>query len=232
MVVDEIAVGKDFIVAQADLKPNISWFQPEYWMGLGSGEPLSGGRGSVVTAGAHGQWVLRHYWRGGLPSQVLRDQYLWLGAKYSRPVKEFHVTRILRERGAPVPMPIAARVRRHGLWYQGDILIKRIPEAYTLVERAADLPSQMWFLIGQSIGHFHNCGGYHPDLNAYNILLTEAGVYLIDLDRGCLVKPGSHGQVQNIRRLRRSLSSLLEGGEESRRNWTSLVRGWKSVKRR
>lgn len=230
MALEKIVLGRNFILAEAGLRPEVSWFMPEYWTGRGIGTPLLGGRGRVVTAGEEGQWILRHYWRGGLPSHVLRDQYLWMGCKHSRPVKEFKVSGILRDRGAAVPKPIAARVRRFGLWYQGDILIERIPRASTLAERAAELQDDLWFSVGQCIGEFHNCGGCHPDLNAYNVLLTEAGVYLIDLDRVRLVKPGSHIQYQNVLRLRRSLVPLIGREQQFGQRWDNLVHGWRSVR--
>ena len=117
------AIEQGFILADATLSPEASWFDPAYWQSIGEGRPLGRGRGTAYSAGQNGQWVLRHFRRGGLPGRLVSDRYMWLGKGRSRPVHEFQVLAKLAGAGAPVPRPIAARVQRSGPFYRGDILV-------------------------------------------------------------------------------------------------------------
>ncbi|MDN5864764.1 MAG: 3-deoxy-D-manno-octulosonic acid kinase [Gammaproteobacteria bacterium] len=216
----DIAGG--IILADGDLTPQSDWFEPDYWLRRDAGEPIGEGRGRAVGAGEKGQWVLRHYHRGGLPGRFLDDGYLWRGAEATRPVRELRLLAALCERGAPVARPVAARVLRAGLVYRGDILTERVMEARTLGERAVRLDPETWARVGETIRRFHAAGGWHADLNAHNILIAPAGVFVIDLDRGRLVAPGARGQRSNLDRLHRSLLKLgrLPGVEAG---WQALL---------
>lgn len=201
-------VAGGFILADAALSPEPAWFDPDYWKRRGAGRALGTGRGIAVSAGPDERWVLRHYRRGGLPGRLIADSYLWPGEEKTRPIRELRVLTELLHRGVRVPRPLAARVERRGPFYRGDLIIERIAEAATLAERAAGLPEIDWQNAGRTLRRFHDAGGWHPDLNARNLLLAPTGVFVIDLDRGRLVEPGSRVQRRNLARLERSLRKL------------------------
>ncbi len=202
------SVSGGFILADAGVAPEPEWFEPNHWRGQGGGEPLGGGRGVAVSVGPRGSWVLRHYHRGGLPGRWVDDRYLWLGERRTRPVGELRVLSALAQAGAPVPRPIAVRVLRHGLFYRGDLITERIESASTLAAAAGNLSHAAWGMVGRAIRRFHDAGGWHADLNAHNVLLSPSGVFIVDLDRGRLVRPGVGAQRRNLRRLERSLRKL------------------------
>jgi 3-deoxy-D-manno-octulosonic acid kinase len=84
--------------------------------------------------------------------------------------------------------------------------------------------------VGAEIARFHAHGVYHADLNAHNILLTDASVWLIDFDRGELRHPARAWQQANLARLKRSLLKIgaaRNGEAEFERDlWLPLVAAW------
>ncbi len=70
---------------------------------------------------------LRHYRRGGLMARLADDLYLWTGEERTRAFREWRLLRQLREWQLPVPRPIAAGYRRHGLAYRADLLTEELP---------------------------------------------------------------------------------------------------------
>lgn len=208
MRITTTAIEQGFILADAALSPEPSWFDPTYWQSVGEGKPLGRGRGTAFSAGRDGQWVLRHFRRGGLPGRLVSDRYVWLGKALSRPVHEFQALVELVAAGAPVPRPVAARVRRAGLFYRGDILVERVRDAATLAELGASLDPSRWAEAGRAIRRFHRAGGWHADLNANNVLLTPDRVVIIDLDRGRSGCTDINRQRRNLARLSRSLHKL------------------------
>jgi 3-deoxy-D-manno-octulosonic acid kinase len=161
-------------------------------------------------------WVLRHYRRGGLVSRLLRDQYLWQGEEVTRPFAEWQLTYHLHRAGLPVPAPIAARYRKLGFSYRGDIITERLPQVWSLAQALAAGPLSLltWIAIGRCLRRFHELGVCHADLNAHNILLGNGAeddrVFLIDFDRGSLRKSG-FWKDDNLVRLRRSLEKISWG---------------------
>ncbi|MGH8126931.1 MAG: 3-deoxy-D-manno-octulosonic acid kinase [Gammaproteobacteria bacterium] len=201
-------VDGGFILADAALEPSPDWFDPAYWKRNGLGQPLGRGRGVAVSAGTDGQWVLRHYHRGGVPGRLIKDSYIWCGESAARPVRELRVLAELAEAGAPVPNPVAVRVVRSGLCYRGDILVTRIRDARPLAEVAATLPEARWAEVGRAVHRFHAAGGWHADLNARNVLVTPQAVFVIDLDHGRRGCSNADKQRHNLDRLLRSLHKL------------------------
>jgi 3-deoxy-D-manno-octulosonic acid kinase len=179
-------------------------------------------------------WVLRHYRRGGLVSRLLRDQYLWQGEEPTRPFAEWQLTYHLHRAGLPVPAPIAARYRKLGFSYRGDIITERLPEVWSLAQALAAAPLSLlaWIGIGRCLRRFHELGVCHADLNAHNILIGNTAederVFLIDFDRGSLRKPG-FWKDDNLVRLRRSLEKICWGLPRERfteDDWHGLLDGY------
>ncbi|MEL7296229.1 MAG: 3-deoxy-D-manno-octulosonic acid kinase [Pseudomonadota bacterium] len=188
-----------------------------------------GGRGSAWFVGDDtGDYVLRHYRRGGLIGRLNRDLYWFTGTARSRPFLEFRLLDNLHCLGLPVPEPIAARCVRIGPLYRADLLTRRIPDSETLAEMLLreSLDTKQWQSLGWLLKRFHDAGAYHADLNAHNIMRNSDGqFFLIDFDRGELRKPGDWC-ADNLRRLLRSLNKLAQlHGEQ----WAGHDDGWQAL---
>ncbi len=162
------------------------WLDPEAWGA--SAEPVSaGGRGAAwFLNGDRGNWVLRHYRRGGLPGKLLSDRYLYLGPSRVRSVQEFSLLHSLLRQGLPVPSPIAAWYQRQGPMYRAALIIERLEDVCSLLSLNQPEHTPLWEAAGRCIRRFHDAGVYHADLNATNILVRpeHEEVFLIDFDRG------------------------------------------------
>jgi 3-deoxy-D-manno-octulosonic acid kinase len=191
-------------------KPDAAMFDREYWKARGLLEEFAGGRGSVsVLHATEGDWVLRHYRRGGLAARMSADRYLWTGTNATRSFREWRLLAELVRRGLPVPAPIAAGYERSGATYTADIITARLSGARTLAQtiETQSLESAMWAHIGRTIARFHASGVHHADLNANNIMLAGGDVYLLDFDRGRIRARGGW-EAAVIARLRRSLDKV------------------------
>jgi 3-deoxy-D-manno-octulosonic acid kinase len=207
-------------------KPADELFSPAQWSARSALEQVPGGRSSIalLKVGAwpglqthfepgleSGQWVLRHYRRGGLIAKLSQDRYLWAGPERTRSFAEWRLLAKLRALGLPVPAPIAARYVRGLLTYRADLITELLPQTRTLADAITghDLPEGQWQAIGQTIAAFHRHGVHHADLNAHNILLAQRqpNVYLLDFDRGRIEARGAWEQVV-LARLHRSLEKV------------------------
>lgn len=165
------------------------------------------GRVAFVELGEQ-QWAVRRYRRGGWLGRLVEDRYLWTGAERSRAFSEWRMLARLYAAGLPVPRPVAAGWRRHGLFYTAELVTLRIPGAAPLSARLAEGAEVDWRAIGRTLADFHALGACHADLNAHNILLDEDGrAWLLDFDRGGFRAPG-RWQQQNLARLERSLRKI------------------------
>lgn len=212
--------------------PVAQLFDLDYWKAQGGVAGEAVGRGSAwFLETPFGAAVLREYLRGGLPGRFIRNRYLFTGWARSRPVAEFNMLVELHRLGLPVPRPLAALTRRHGLLYGGCLITARIPGARTaadlMAERSADEP--LWRGIGACIKRFHAQGVVHADLNARNILVDGSNtVFLIDFDRARRA-PGANGAfARNLGRLRRSFDKLWPAGERERLDpcWRALEQAY------
>jgi hypothetical protein len=92
------------------------------------------GRGTVLAIPSPlpggGQWVVRHYHRGGALASVLGDCYRRVGTP--RPVREYALGRALAERGVPTPRVVGAAVYPAGAFYRGDLVTERVDGARDL----------------------------------------------------------------------------------------------------
>jgi 3-deoxy-D-manno-octulosonic acid kinase len=180
------------------------------------------------------QWVLRHYFRGGLIGKIIHDKYLFLGQNNTRAAQEYRLLNTLQRLELPAPKPIAYRVKRKGLFYQADLLSSRIEQAQDLVALLSikALPINVWLEVGRVIHRFHKAGIYHHDLNAHNILLDEnKKVWLIDFDQGEQRPKSTKWQHSNMKRLLRSFKKEKERLPNfcwREDNWQALLEGYLS----
>jgi 3-deoxy-D-manno-octulosonic acid kinase len=207
------------------------WFDPESGSPWGAIERQRGGRGAVVfVRNGQRRWVLRHYRRGGAVARALGDRYLYTGADRTRAFREWRLLRELTALGLPVPRPVAARYRRHGLFYTADLLTAELPSRLTLAQAlaAGPLAAERWGDIGRCIGAFHAHGVRHADLNAHNIVIGPVrDVYLLDFDRGRIAPRGSW-EAAVLARLQRSLVKVtaeLPGERFGAEQWQRLLDG-------
>jgi len=200
---DAAAIGND--------RFDPAWFDADDWRTRGPVVALGAGRGAALrVTGPDGDWVLRHYRRGGMVARVLGDRYLWNGAERTRGFSEFRLLAELARRGLNVPQPLAARYRRRGAHYRADLVTRHIDAAQTLAQRVREneLDPTESARVGTGVAEFHAAGAYHADLNAHNILLDAQRVWLLDFDRGALRTPARTWQLANLMRLRRSLLKI------------------------
>jgi 3-deoxy-D-manno-octulosonic acid kinase len=178
------------------------------------------------------QWVLRHYYRGGLIGKIINDKYLFIGQKNTRAAQEYQLLDILQSLALPAPKPIAFRVTKKGLFYRADLLSSRIEHAQDLVAALSkgELTEEVWREIGKVIRRFHHAGIYHHDLNSHNILLDDKNqVWLIDFDRGEQRAVSSAWQQANIARLLRSFEkekNNLPVFHWTKEDWNILLEGY------
>jgi 3-deoxy-D-manno-octulosonic acid kinase len=208
------------------------FFEPDYWRKHDAIEGTARGRGTTwfIRTG-DSSFVLRHYRRGGLMAKISKDRYWWKGENETRAFSEWYLTYHLHRAGLPVPTPIAARYKREGMFYRADIITQRIVDSEPLSARLlkGPMPLTQWIAIGRCLRRFHDAGVCHADLNAHNILLTPAQVYLIDFDRGTLRKRGWWADTTLVR-LYRSLEkvTLLAAPESfTDQDWHSLLAGYR-----
>lgn len=221
--------------AHLDIQP--SWFTPEFWpqeqrVGTASGR---GSAQFLSTPG--GNWVLRHYYRGGMAAKLSRDSFIYTGMLKTRAIAEFQLLEQMRTWQLPVPKPVAAHIQRVGVagtTYRANIIIETIADSadlHNILSQRA-LTQQQWENVGVVIAQFHQHNVYHHDLNLRNILLDQHGqVWLIDFDK-CGIKSGSTWQAHNISRLLRSFrkaqqTAFLHFSED---NWQALLNGYNSRK--
>lgn len=225
--------GGAFLFDSSRVAPTADWFEPRWWRERGAVEAEGGGRGNALFLRTDARrLVLRHYHRGGLIGRFVSDRYWWTTEGESRPFAEWAFTYHLRRAGLPVPIPIAARYVRHGRFYRGDLITERVDGARSLESCLfqSALSIEAWVAIGRCLRRFHNLGVCHADLNVRNILLTESvEVYLIDLDRGSLRRPGMWRDT-NLVRLRRSIEEVADKTTQDRfteHDWQSLLDGYR-----
>ncbi len=188
------------------------WFCPDYW-GRGAKGVESGGRGSAwFIETPVGRAVLRHYRRGGLIARFSDRSYLYTGLRSSRSVAELRLLESLKSKALPVPQPIAAFVSKLSpITYHAAIIVGRIPDAVPMSESTRLHDSDFWQELGAIVRRFHNVGLNHVDLNCDNILVSPAGIHLIDFDRCKLMEFSGDVEQQrwagqNLSRLHRSLT--------------------------
>ena len=211
------------------MAPGVDFFSVDYWR---SHQALVGeaiGRGSAWFIEApFGPVVLREFLRGGWVAKLSRQSYFFTTVARSRPFREYHLLAALYEQGLPVPRPVAALCKHHGIISTGALMTVRLESVQTLADL---IPGNqdgdgLWENVGKCIRRFHNAGVWHADLNARNILLdTGFKVYLIDFDRARFTPGKAVDGEGNLNRLKRSLIKLWPADELS-----GLQPAWSQLK--
>lgn len=215
-------------------KPSDEFFTAEYWSARNAITARAGGRGGVLFVGDdRRRWVLRHYYRGGLIGKLIRDLYFWCGAEQTRAFREWRLLYELRAKTFAVPVPVATRYVRSGMWYRADLITEALPPGRTLAQAivGATLTDEVWRKVGAAIARLHKAGVHHADLNAHNIVLGEAQVFVLDFDRGRIRARGSWEQAV-LARLQRSLNKIKKNSTDVRfgeREWRELMRGYEGT---
>ena len=207
--------------------PEASHGDIDYWRERDAVVEEVSGRGEtwVIDADA-GKFVLRPYRRGGAPGVLISRSYLWTGLKRTRPWQEFSILDKLFSRGAPVPRPMFATIKRKKLSYEATLATQYVPNRGTLGQNLLEPGKVPWEAIGTAISAVHRHGVNHADLNAHNILIGEDDkVTLIDFDRASTPGDGDW-QTDNLARLNRSLEKLAEK-DLWVRYWAELHQGYK-----
>lgn len=226
----DIIIYDDTVIDEAD--ENL--FESEYWHTQPQSEIISKGRGEILLINIQGQSsVLKHYYRGGLIANVLLDKYLWTGLDSSRSFAEYRILRTMYTLGLPVPRPIAARVRRQGLFYQADLITSQIIDVSSMADLLLKqrLTSQHWLDIGDCIGRFHQLGFYHDDLNIENIMIDHEGnVFLLDFDKGVQSQADKDYSTSSFDRMKRSVMKWCSVNHQPfpGKEWAGLMAGHSS----
>jgi 3-deoxy-D-manno-octulosonic acid kinase len=224
----ELRCGIALSLAGTGLEPIEDWFDKEFWLGGGAEVHSSTGRVNVLIGQPEGvRWVLRHYHRGGLVARFIDDHYWWCGLERTRAYRELGLLGAMQQWGLPSPPPVAACVRRAGLFYQADIITGYLANTRTLSAYIRDegVADDTWRRIGRMVKQFHDHGVQHPDLTAHNILINDEGrVFLVDFDSAVLREAGNWRK-RGIARLERSLRKVaLETGTQfDPDGWKTLV---------
>jgi len=196
------------------------------------GASAKAGRGRTLFKMIAGrECVLRHYYRGGMVRNLSEDSFVWTGQDRTRPFCEWRLLAELRHRGLPVPLPVAARCVRSGMFYTADLITERLPGVDSLAVRlgAGNMNDDLWRTVGGTIARFHGQRVFHADLNAHNIQVDGDGcVYLLDFDRGRIMGESGRWAGRNLQRLRRSIEKVCRESAVSfgERNWTILLAGY------
>lgn len=178
--------------------------------------------------------VLKHYYRGGAVALISKDKYLGVSVVKSRSFREWRLLKRLDELGLPVPVAVAAHVKKGLFFYSADLITEEIENSKTLIDALIEKPLTRdgWQSVGACIKRFHENNVYHADLNARNILLAPSGkVYLIDFDNSGFRVDAKSWKMANMARLKRSLlkfkNNLACHFDES--DWNDLLDGYKNT---
>lgn len=181
--------------------------------GLRIEDPTSGGR-----------IRLRPVRRGGGLAAFLPAGF----TKPERAERELALWLRLRDRGAPLPEPVAAVARRHGALWQMHFATLECPQAVDGQAWLATAPSRAAWAEGVSafaraLRRFHDAGAAHGDLHLRNVLFeptpTGPRCLFVDLDHAIEGEPivPAAARLGDLVRLARSLEKRGFGALVDRR---------------
>jgi len=209
-------------------------FDTSYWQTRPGFEAIVSGRGSSCMIQLdNGRAILRQYHRGGLASNLLINQYLWMGKTMSRPWREWHVLLRARQAGLPVPQPIAACTCRSGFWYRAALMTAYLDdtEMLTLRLRREALEADGWHRLGVLIRQMHEARIRHADLTSDNILIDSKNrFYLVDFDKARMMNRLGDWQWRPLLRLQRSMEKRdrIQKLHYDADDWQTLMDGYQS----
>jgi 3-deoxy-D-manno-octulosonic acid kinase len=226
---------------------NGALFNPQYLLRQQKVYRQAMGRGQTYFFKHEQQdYVLKHYWRGGLVGKLNADFYFWnpfneqhIQLQQTRAYQEFTLLISLAELSLPAPTPIAARIFSSTLGYRADIITATLPNTQSLADSLTEaISDDTWFDIGVTIALFHRHNIYHDDLNANNILIdANHKIFIIDFDKGKIVSgvkiKSPQWKNRNLQRLLRSLSKQKFKDNNlyfSDNNWRELLKGYQKEK--
>lgn len=127
-----------------------------------------------------GDWLVRHYRRGGAIARVLTDEYLRAGEP--RPLRELHASIRARARGVDTPEVFAAIAYLSGPLYRADLATRFVPGSRDLAavvlgddQAGAETRIAAWHAAGVLLRSAFDSGVEHADLNLRNILIEGEG---------------------------------------------------------
>ncbi|MGR0277497.1 3-deoxy-D-manno-octulosonic acid kinase [Marinomonas dokdonensis] len=229
-----LSAQTQLLTCDPNLPVDANWFDANYWQQQNALKGTGFGRGAVwFIHNKHGDFVIRHYRRGGLIAKFNRQFFLYTGLQHTRPWQELHLLQTMQELGLPVPKPIGGLVERSCGFYRAKLITQVIPNAQDLFEvlKAGKSDSVDWFNLGQVIHKFHQNGIYHSDLNCHNIMIDkENKIWVIDFDK-CQQRPITEQWMQeNIARLERSLNKETAKHPQfsvSQTQWQAFLEGYR-----
>jgi hypothetical protein len=180
-------------------------------------QPLRGRGTAYRVRDEHGDWVVRHYQRGGAVARVLTDEYVRIAGARPRPLRELHASAAARQRGVATPEVLAAVVYPAGPFYRADIATRFIADSAELAELALGAApddaarAAAWRAAGLLLCSAFEAGVQHADLNLRNILVSGDGrAWLLDLDRAVVrdAALGAAARRRMLERLHRSRCKL------------------------
>ena len=192
------------------------------------------GRGTVWRFPCGTRWgIVRKCLRGGMIRHFIRESYLL----HNRPLRELRLHDHVWRQGLPVPEPLGVAWQWHGPFLSGFFATVEIPAPNLLeyVQTRAEQGVEVMRRCGELFRRMHDLGVWHADLQVRNILVSDSGLYLIDLDNARLTPGMSRVQrARNLFRFRRSLEknglplTLFEPvcrayGEESLPGWMGRI---------
>ena len=155
----------------------------------------------ILRRTLHGGW-LGPFWRGRLGS-------------FKRIQRELEVTSRLRHAGASVPCPALGIAMASGPLWRASMATVYIPDTVTALDFLSEAQGDAERMLrvasatGETLGHFHGCGGQHADLHAGNILVREEGTqvqaWVIDLDKAQFDDARGAARPTELKRLAHSL---------------------------
>lgn len=240
--------GDSYILYDASIigDPTLQLFNGDYHTNSGAQQnkstalheagPVSGvGRAKVTYFQYEGvPLVLKHYYRGGFVARLIKDRYLGLDIENTRAFREWRLLKKMYSMGLPVPDAIAAHVQKSLITYRADLITREIENCKTLADylSACSMPASLWMKIGACLRQFHQHDIFHADLNARNILITDAeDIYLIDFDNSYIRAGTTAWKMANLARLQRSLLKFEKKPGDfnfNEKDWTALLEGYKA----
>ena len=237
-------MGNSYILYDAGMitEPTVRLFDADYHTKADSRQNNSAvddapgiGRAKVVYFSSDDRdFVLKHYYRGGAVAAISKDTYLGFSVVKSRAFREWRLLKKMSALGLPVPVAVAAHIKKGLLSYRADLITEKIAHTKTLADKMCEqkLSAQLWQSIGVCIRSFHDNNVYHADLNARNILIDEQGdVYLIDFDNSGFRSGSGAWKMANLARLKRSLLKFKRsdaGFSFDEADWSALLAGYKN----